>query len=91
MDGRTYGSIETRSTNTRCWIPAEQQVVCDVAIARMHASTSRELPDQTYSVPDHVRPKAGYDAMYGMDGMIVVVPSVARVLPRWLFFHTQQK
>lgn len=55
-------------------------LVCKVAIGRAHANTSRQ-------VPDHVRPKRGYDAMYGAVGMIVVVPSAARVRPVRMIVH----
>ena len=67
-------------------------VVCDVAISRMHINISREdvqNPEAT-TIPDHMRPKPGFDAMYGAGGKIIVVPCSARVLPRWLVFHSLQ-
>ena len=68
-------------------------VVCDVAISRMHANVSRPSndPSATSSIPDHVRPMRGYDAMYGAGGEIVVVPCCARVLPRWIVWHQKRE
>jgi len=63
-------------------------VVCDVAIARWHANTSRQVQGSDDSVPDYMAPRRGHDAMYGARGMIVVVPSAARVLPRWVITHS---
>ena len=64
-------------------------VVCDAAIAKMHATRSRRprVDAGGGTVPDHVRPMAGFDAMYGASGKIVVVPCCARVLPRWVIRH----
>jgi hypothetical protein len=60
---------------------------CDVAIGKTHENTSREVPGKRDTVPDHMRPKRGYDAMYGAGGMIVVVPSAARVRPVRMIVH----
>ncbi len=78
--------LYTRGRATACI------VVCDVAISRMHVNVSRNPDDgrAITSVPDHVHPKPGFDAMYGAGGKIVVVPCSARVLPRWLIFHEGQ-
>lgn len=62
-------------------------LVCRVAIGKMHANFSREVPGKRDTVPDHMRPKRGYDAMYGAGGMIVVVPSAARVRPVRMIVH----
>jgi Poly(ADP-ribose) polymerase catalytic domain len=62
-------------------------LVCKVAIGKAHANTSRQVPGQRDTVPDHMRPKRGYDAMYGAGGMIVVVPSAARVRPVRMIVH----
>jgi hypothetical protein len=57
----------------------------------MHVNTSREEPRAAAtSIPDHVRPMPGFDAMYGAGGKIIVVPCSARVLPRWLVFHARK-
>ena len=62
-------------------------VVCDVAIKRTHVNISREVEGSSDTVPDRLRPRPGFDAMTGANGLIVVVPSVARVLPRWIVTH----
>jgi enhancing lycopene biosynthesis protein 2 len=63
-------------------------LVCRVAIGRMHANTSRRVGGKADTVPDFIRPKRGYDAMCGADGVIVVVPAAARVLPVRMIVHT---
>lgn len=62
-------------------------IVCKVAIGKMHANTSCEVKGHRGSVPDHIKPRRGYDAMYGSRGMIIVVPSAARVLPVRMIIH----
>lgn len=63
-------------------------IVCKVAIGRIHENISREIEGKTDgSVPDHIMPKRGYDAMYGAGGLIVVVPSAERVLPVRMIVH----
>lgn len=59
-----------------------------VAIGKMHDNTSREVAGKRDTVPDHMRPKRGYDAMYGAGGMIVVVPSAARVRAVRMIVHS---
>ena len=61
---------------------------CRVAIGKAHANMSRKVPGVRDTVPDHVRPRRGYDAMYGAGGMIVVVPSAARVRPVRMIVHS---
>lgn len=63
-------------------------LVCKVAIGKAHANTSRDIPGKRDTVPDHMRPKRGYDAMYGAGGMIVVVPSAARVRAVRMIVHS---
>jgi hypothetical protein len=53
----------------------------------MHENTSRHVKGHRDTVPDFIRPKAGYDAMFGAGGLIVIVPSTARVLPIRLIIH----
>lgn len=66
------------------YVPQKQNsciLVCDVAIGKMHENASRPIKGKRDTVPDHIRPMRGYDAMYGAGGLIVVVPSTARVVP----------
>lgn len=63
-------------------------LVCKVAIGKAHANTSRQVQGQRDTVPNHMLPKRGYDAMYGAGGMIVVVPSAARVRPIRMIVHS---
>jgi hypothetical protein len=63
-------------------------LVCKVAIGKAHANTSRDIPGKRDTVPDHVRPRRGYDAMYGAGGMIVVIPSASRVRPMRMIVHS---
>jgi hypothetical protein len=62
-------------------------LVCRVAIGKMHENTSRHVKGNPNTVPDFIKPKPGFDAMYGAGGMIVVVPSAARVLPVRMIVH----
>lgn len=64
-----------------------EALVCKVTIGKAHANTSRDIPGKRDTVPDHMRPKRGYDAMYGAGGMIVV-PSAARVRPVRMIVHS---
>lgn len=61
---------------------------CKVAIGKIHENTSRKIPGKRDTIPDHVRPKRGFDAMYGAGGTIVVVPSAARVRPMRMIVHS---
>lgn len=62
-------------------------LVCEAAIGRMHSNDSLEVPGQAHTVAKYDHPKAGFDAMYGMGGSIVVVPSPARVRVTRMLVH----
>ena len=62
-------------------------LVCEAAIGRSHANRSREVPGHLDTVPDNQRPRPGYDAMSGAGGLIVVIPSAARVRPLLMIVH----
>jgi hypothetical protein len=62
-------------------------LVCRAAVGRWHANRSREVPGHEDTQPDFRKPKSGYDAMFGEGGLIVVIPSAARVQPYLLILH----
>ena len=67
--------------------PEACTLVCAAAIGKTHENESRQVAGQHDTVPDNVRPRPGFDAMTGMGGLILVVPSAARVRPIAAIYH----
>jgi len=75
--------IYTAKHRTACTL------VCAVAIGRWHANEGSD--EEVYHTTKHSRPRKGFDAMHSQGGMIVVVPSSARVLPIAAIVHTRNR
>jgi hypothetical protein len=67
--------------NTACTL------VCEAVIGRSHDNASIEVPGQSNTVAQYERPRPGYDAMTGFNGMFVVIPSPARVRVLRMIVH----
>jgi hypothetical protein len=51
-------------------------------------NTSRHVKGNPNTVPDFIKLKPGFDAMYGAGGMIIVSRLPPRVLPVRMIVHT---
>jgi hypothetical protein len=67
-------------------------VVCDVAVGLAHVNNSTQEwvhrpGGVSYTRPERMRPRRGFDAMRSEDRSIWVIPSARRVLPRYFVFY----
>ena len=62
-------------------------LVCEAVVGRWHENLSMEVPGSDVTIPQFIRPKHGFDTMYGAGGLIVVIPSAARVRPLVMLEH----